>query len=116
MRARRHPGWFVLLGYLGCLGYLGLPGAAAFDGRSLDSVVSVLPLWPGHMRGGSPDTPPGSAPEGSAVAVLPGGYLATSLHVGDRANLARLVRPCQCEKQISGDAVRSRRNRMRNTI
>ncbi len=57
----------------------------AFEARVLDSVVSVLPLWPGHKIGGTPGTPPGSAPEATAVAVLPGGLLATALHVVDRA-------------------------------
>ena len=60
--------------------------AAAFESRSLDSVVSLLPLWPGHQRGGQAGTPPGSAPEASAVAVLPGGYLATALHTVDKAS------------------------------
>lgn len=59
--------------------------AAAFESRVMESVVSVLPLWPGHLRGGEPGTPPGSAPEGTAVAVMPGGFLATALHVVDRA-------------------------------
>ncbi len=82
MRARPHWGWLVLL----CLVWPGWQGAAAFEGRWLQSVVSVLPLWPGHARGGGPGAPPGSEPEGSAVAVLPGGYLATSLHVVARAS------------------------------
>lgn len=55
--------------------------AAAFPAEALESVVSVLPLWPGRAQGGSPNVPPGTAPEGSAVAVLPGGYLVTALHV-----------------------------------
>ena len=59
--------------------------AAAFEARVLESVVSVLPVWPGHKVGGTPGTPPGSAPEATAVAVLPGGLLATALHVVDRA-------------------------------
>ncbi len=59
--------------------------ASAFEARVLDSVVSVLPLWPGEKLGGTPGTPPGSAPEATAVAVLPGGLLATALHVVDRA-------------------------------
>jgi len=58
---------------------------AAFEQRSLVSVVTVLPLWPGHTLGGTPGTPPGSAPEGTAIAVLPDGVLATALHVVDRA-------------------------------
>jgi S1-C subfamily serine protease len=59
--------------------------ASAFEARVLESVVSVLPLWPGYKTGGTPGTPPGSAPEATAVAVLPGGLLATALHVVDRA-------------------------------
>ena len=62
-----------------------VPAAAAFEARVLDSVVSVLPLWPGQPRGGQADLPPGVAPEGTAVAVAPGGYLATALHVVERA-------------------------------
>lgn len=57
----------------------------AFDPKVMDSVVSVIPLWPGHKRGGEAGTPPGSAPEGSGIAVLPSGLIATSLHVVDRA-------------------------------
>jgi len=59
--------------------------AQAFEARVLDSVVSVLPLWPGQPQGGQPDLPPGVAPEGTAVAIAPGGYLATALHVVDQA-------------------------------
>jgi S1-C subfamily serine protease len=51
----------------------------------LQSVVSVLPLWPGYEQGGSGDVPPGTAPEGSAVAFRAGGYLVTALHVVERA-------------------------------
>jgi S1-C subfamily serine protease len=57
----------------------------AFEQRTLGSVVTVIPLWPGHTLGGEPGTPPGSAPEGTAIAVLPDGFLATALHVVDRA-------------------------------
>lgn len=59
--------------------------ARAFPPEVLDSVVSVLPLWPGHERGGRPQVPPGTAPEGTAVAILDGGHLVTALHVVDRA-------------------------------
>jgi len=59
--------------------------AQAFDAKVLNSVVSVLPVWPGQPQGGQPDLPPGVAPEGTAVAIAPGGYLATALHVVDRA-------------------------------
>jgi len=59
--------------------------AAAFEPKVMDSIVSVLPLWPGMEQGGSPEVPPGSAPEGTAVAVGTGGYLITALHVVDQA-------------------------------
>jgi S1-C subfamily serine protease len=59
--------------------------ARAFPPEVLESVVSVLPLWPGHARGGRGEVPPGVAPEGTAVAIRPGGYLVTALHVVDRA-------------------------------
>ncbi len=49
------------------------PGEA-FEARVMDSVVSVLPLWPAR-----PDDP--EEPEGSGVAILPGGYVATNVHV-----------------------------------
>lgn len=63
-----------------------VPGPArAFEARVLESVVSVLPLWPGHERGGRPQVPPGTAPEGTATAIRAGGYLVTALHVVARA-------------------------------
>jgi S1-C subfamily serine protease len=57
----------------------------AFEAKVLDSVVSVLPLWPGQERGGQAQVPPGSAPEGTATAIRDGGYLVTALHVVARA-------------------------------
>lgn len=51
---------------------------AASAAEAMASVVAVLPDWPqGYKR-------PGGAleePEGSAVAIFPGGYLATNVHV-----------------------------------
>ena len=55
--------------------------ARAVAPEVLRSVVSVLPTWPGRGEGGAPALPPGQEPEGTAVAVAPGGYLATALHV-----------------------------------
>ncbi len=56
-----------------CLGLVAT-AARSFEPRILESVVSVLPEWPdGAGRG--------EAPEGSAVAVMEGGYLATNDHV-----------------------------------
>ena len=57
----------------------------AFEAKVLDSVVSVLPLWPGYQRGGQSQVPPGAAPEGTATAIRTGGYLVTALHVVARA-------------------------------
>lgn len=57
------------------------PPAGAFAPEVLDSVVSVLPKWPGYAQGGRPQLPPGAAPEGTALAIRAGGYLATALHV-----------------------------------
>jgi serine protease Do len=96
MATRTERGRWRRAGELGCrLGFrlavaalvlaLSARAGVAFEARVLESVVSVLPLWPGHKLGGTPGTPPGSAPEGTAVAVLPGGLLATALHVVDRA-------------------------------
>ena len=53
--------------------------ALAISPQVIDSVVSVLPKWPDrhtHDGGMRPESP-----EGTAVAVLPGGYLATNVHV-----------------------------------
>ena len=52
--------------------------ALAFPTKVLDSVVSVLPEWPS-------DEPLPERPEGSGTVVLPGGYIATNLHVLGRA-------------------------------
>jgi S1-C subfamily serine protease len=59
--------------------------ARAFEPKVLDSVVSVLPLWPGYQQGGRLSGPGGEEPEGTAVAIKPGGYLVTALHIVDRA-------------------------------
>jgi len=57
--------------------------AAAFDPSALESVVSVLPDWPA-------DQPLPERPEGSGVAVLAGGYIATNGHVLGAANSVRV--------------------------
>lgn len=48
---------------------------------ALQSVVSVLPKWPGYEQGGAPQVPPGTAPEGTGIVWRDGGYVATALHV-----------------------------------
>ena len=57
----------------------------AFEPQVLDSVVSVLPLWPGHGRSGAAGGKPGEEPEATAVAIAPGGHLVTAWHVIERA-------------------------------
>jgi len=57
--------------------------APAFSEQVLESVVSVLPDWRG-------DLPGGAHPEGTAIAVLPGGYLATNGHVLGNAETLRI--------------------------
>ncbi|WP_417680082.1 trypsin-like peptidase domain-containing protein [Roseibium sp.] len=58
--------------------------AEAFPEKTLQSVVSVLPLWPGKPQGGA-GTPAGKAPEGSGVVVGPDGLIATAYHVVEPA-------------------------------
>ncbi len=61
----------------------GAAGAGPLPERLLDSVVSVLPEWPdGAARA--------EEPEGSAVAVMAGGYLATNDHVLGRATKVKV--------------------------
>ncbi len=60
------------------------PGLA-LSPKVLDSVVSVLPDWPGYERKEAGRTKPWEEPEGTAVAIMPGGYLVTNLHVIRRA-------------------------------
>ena len=57
--------------------------AAAFDPSALDSVVSVLPNWPSGE-------PLPERPEGSGVAVMTGGYIATNGHVLGAAKSLRV--------------------------
>ncbi|WP_421706496.1 trypsin-like peptidase domain-containing protein [Algihabitans sp.] len=56
----------------------------ALPADTLESVVSVLPVWPGRPQGGQA-IPPGSAPEGSGVVVGPDGLIATAWHVVEPA-------------------------------
>ncbi len=58
--------------------------ARALPLQTLDSVVSVLPVWPGHAQGAQGGRP-GVAPEGSGVVVAPGGLIATAWHVVEPA-------------------------------
>ena len=60
--------------------------SAAFQPEILESVVSVLPDWPS----GDGSAARKAAPEGSAVAVMRGGLLATNAHVLGRARTAKV--------------------------
>ncbi len=51
--------------------------------NSFESVVSLLPEWPG--AGSRP-----KEPEGTAVAIMPGGYMATNDHVIGRARKIKI--------------------------
>jgi len=59
--------------------------AHPFQTDIMESVVAVVPHWPQASR---PRTTAREAPEGTAVAVLAGGYLATNAHVLGRAETA----------------------------
>ncbi len=79
--------------------------AQAFDDAVMASVVSVLPDWKVRPGGSS-----GARPEGTAVAILPGGLLATNVHVlGDaetlriRMNDGRLVAASIVAKDMKTD-------------
>ena len=73
----------AFIGWLLATCMVASPLAMAFTPDVLDSVVGVVPQW----RGATPRTR-AEQPEGTAVAVLPGGYLATNVHViGDAERL-----------------------------
>ncbi len=76
--------WRLLGVVVGVLSSCALPGPA-FSPEVLESVVSVLPVWPGYEKRGTAQARPGQEPEGTAVAIKPGGYLVTNLHVIARA-------------------------------
>ena len=59
------------------------PPAQALPAETLESVVSVLPVWPGRPQGGAGKRP-GAAPEGSGVVLRPG-LIATAWHVVEPA-------------------------------
>ena len=75
---RQHLAWVALVALMLIAG-----PAAAFDPATLDSVVSVLPDWPA-------DKPMPERPEGSGVAVMAGGYIATNGHVLGAAKTLRV--------------------------
>ncbi len=72
--------------------FLALTGpqrAQAMPPEVLDSVVSVLPDWPGFARSGQ-NQGGHDVPEGSGVVIAADGYIATALHVVERATGVRV--------------------------
>ena len=67
------------------LPFAGAPSlpAEALPAETLESVVSVLPVWPGRPQGGAGGRP-GVAPEGSGVVLKPG-LVATAWHAVEPA-------------------------------
>ncbi|MYI67830.1 MAG: trypsin-like serine protease [Boseongicola sp. SB0673_bin_14] len=61
----------------------GIGTAGAVSPETMNSVVSVLPHWPGRPQGG-PGAPPGASPEGSGIALRPS-VIATAWHIVERA-------------------------------
>ncbi len=57
--------------------------AGAVSPETMNSVVSVLPQWPGRPQGGSGGSP-GTSPEGSGVALRPD-VIATAWHIVETA-------------------------------
>lgn len=62
------------------------PPADALERSVLDSVVRLKPDWPADRRSGAPRDP-----EGTGVAVFPGGYIATNVHVVGEAETVRVL-------------------------
>jgi S1-C subfamily serine protease len=83
MKARLLAAAISLAVIVGVLSSLKPAKADSFSPKILESVVSLLPQWPGAGRRPK-------EPEGTAVAVLPGGYLATNDHVIGRAKTVRI--------------------------
>jgi S1-C subfamily serine protease len=72
----------LMVGVVGVL-CLGVRPGLAFAPEILGSVASVILVWQGQNRGESGK--PWEEPEGTAVAIKPGGYLVTNYHVIRRA-------------------------------
>lgn len=65
------------------LALAGVGAAGAVSPETMNSVVSVLPQWPGRPQGGT-GAPPGASPEGSGVALRPN-VIATAWHIVEQA-------------------------------
>ena len=80
----------MILITLASIAWLTAAPGHAFSPEILNSVVSVLPVWPGFERRARGPRKPGEEPEGTAVAIRRGGYLVTSLHIVARASSIEL--------------------------
>ncbi|MBG6199641.1 S1-C subfamily serine protease [Labrenzia sp. EL_13] len=78
----RRTGFSVFFALIVCL-FLTTAPLSAMPEETLEHVVSVLPVWPGHEQGGQ-GASPGTAPEGSGVVVRRG-VIATAFHVVEPA-------------------------------
>ncbi|MYA88920.1 MAG: trypsin-like serine protease, partial [Boseongicola sp. SB0662_bin_57] len=65
------------------LAFAGVGATGAVSPETMNSVVSVLPQWPGRPQGGT-GSPPGASPEGSGVALRPD-VIATAWHIVEPA-------------------------------
>ncbi len=63
----------------------GCTSPPAFSPTNLNSVVMVLPVWPDYRKNDVERSRVSEEPEGTAVAIKPGGYLVTNFHVIRRA-------------------------------
>lgn len=80
---------FALGAFVLFLALAGLQRAQAVPAEVLDSVVSVLPDWPGFARSGQ-NQGGHDVPEGSGVVIAADGYIVTALHVVERATGVRV--------------------------
>ena len=79
----------VFVGFIAVAVVFGATPTRAFSPDLLKSVVVVLPQWP-DRRPPSPAQGRLEEPEGTGIAVLPGGYVATNAHVLGRAGTIRV--------------------------
>lgn len=74
----------------------------AFDTLVLDSVVRVKPDWPMPTRGRDTQGAPRD-PQGTGFAILPGGYIATNMHVIGAAKTVDVL--LQDGRQLPADII-----------
>lgn len=85
MPLMRHQSFTICLALTIGLAAFHVAPARAVPPETLQSVVSVLPVWPGRPQGGTAGPPRGNVPEGSGVVVAGDGLIATAWHVVEPA-------------------------------